>query len=311
MLSALVLSLAAVVGLYAAGPPKPGRILRVPLNVQAPSGEAPPQLRLSDLRAVMEGGREPKLLSLKTPKDDLMLLLVTDLTGDLMLADAARSALTTQLQELPPNVWVGMMRAQDGLHVETDPSAARQPLLQALERLQVSGKAGLLDTVQSTVSLADRIAQKAAVRVAILYVTDSDVRNYREDFTNPVINSSDSRDLSRRFPEGLIREKTARLAENLAATGTPVFIVHLQYSAERLNEAYQGGLGALAITTGGSSWFCRTPSDIPGSIAAAISAARSQYVLRVQLPEKAPKSVHLMVTAGDHAVTARSRYSLP
>ena len=90
------------------------------------------------------------------------------------------------------------------------------------------------------------------------YITDSEVRNYREDFTNPVINSSDSRDLSRKFPEGLIREKISRTDEALAAFQTPVFIIHIAYSAERLTRRTRTGLLQLATTTGGSATFCRS-----------------------------------------------------
>ena len=82
-------------------------------------------------------------------------------------------------------------------------------------------------------------------------MTDSEVRNYREDFTNPVINSSDSRDLSRRFPEGLIRERISRVTTSLSRFQTPISIVHLRYSRDRLDEAYQNGLLQMAQLTGG------------------------------------------------------------
>src|SRR5262245_44138684 len=116
------------------------------------------------------------------------------------------------------------MRAQDGLAVIADPSHDRIASAAAIRALPVSGKAGLLDTVETAAGIADAVLAKALVRVAVLYVTDSDVRNYREDFSNPVINSSDSHDLSRRFPEGLVQERITRLEQRLASMQTPLFI---------------------------------------------------------------------------------------
>ena len=41
--------------------------------------------------------------------------------------------------------------------------------------------------------------RKSPVRVSVLYITDRNIYNYREDYTNPVINGSDPHDLSRVF----------------------------------------------------------------------------------------------------------------
>ena len=121
-----------------------------------------------------------------------------------------------------------------------------------------TGKAGLLTTVESAAAIGDSLLARTNVRVAVLYVTDSNIYNYREDFTNPVINSSDSRDLSRRFPDQLIREKIQKLSDSLAASETPLFFVHLNYFSDRINEAYQRGLLQLAEETGGIGAFCRS-----------------------------------------------------
>ena len=51
----------------------------------------------------------------------------------------------------------------------------------------------------------------------VCVVTDSDVNNYREDFTNPTINWSDSGDISRRFRDGLVRERVSKLDAALEA----------------------------------------------------------------------------------------------
>jgi hypothetical protein len=202
------------------------------------------------------------------------------------------------------------MRAQDGLRVLHDPTADREALESAMQAMPVTGKAGLIDTLETAVGLGDAISAKSDVRVAVLYVSDSDVRNYREDFTNPVINSSDSRDLSRRFPEGLIRERISKLSDRLARYQTPVFIVHLRYSSERLNEAYQSGLLQIASDTGGAAIFCRSSADVKGAIERTLTAARSQHSIIVELPPKAPKTVNLTLSSGDRSLNYRSRFVL-
>jgi hypothetical protein len=257
--------------------------LRVPLSV-----ESDKLLSAKDFSAQVYGADAVKVARVRTPEDDLLLMVVMDVVGDLALVDPARHALADKLRTVPQNVLVGVMRAQEGLQVLLDPTADRDATEQAIMNLPVTGKAGLLDTIETVSRVAESVGAKTGVRVAILYITDSEVRNYREDFTNPVINSSDSRDLSRKFPEGLIREKISRTDDSLTAFQTPVFIVHIAYSAERLNEAYQTGLLQLATTTGGTAAFCRSSAEIPPAVAGSVSQILSQFLVHVQLPAKAP-----------------------
>ncbi len=244
------------------------------------------------------------------PSDDLMILIVMDLTGDLSLADPAREALVESIQQLPANTVVGLLRAQDGLRVVKDPEADRAGMAEALRAMQVSGKAGLLNTVETAVQLADRIAAKSEIRLAILYVTDSNIYNYREDYTNPVVNSSDSRDLSRRFPEGLVKEKTARLVSLLAAHQTPLFILHLERRADRLNEAYQTGLLEMAAVTGGSTDICRTLGEVPASVGKMLHLIQSHYSVEVELPAVTGRQVVIGLEAPGMSLRYRSRFQL-
>jgi hypothetical protein len=240
--------------LAAAPPPRPASgILKVALWTDAQNG-AP--LAAKDLSATL-AGVESRVVDVKGPGDDLMLVTVLDLTGDLSLAEPAKDALAADIDKLPPRTTVAVMRAQDGAKVLADPGADRSAAVAAVRDLPVSGKAGLLNTVETVTGLADSILAKTSVRVAVLYVTDSDPENYREDFTNPVINSSDSHDLSRKFPEALVQDKISKVAAVLAQRQAPLFVVHLRYRSDRLGEAYQSGLKQLAEVTGGSAVFCR------------------------------------------------------
>jgi hypothetical protein len=300
--------MSAVASLFGAPPknaPARPRLIRVPVTLSTPEPVLPGQFTAS-----FDNGADARVMRVRSPQDDLLLLVVLDLVADLSVVDPARDALATVFRELPANTHIGLLRAQDGLQVLQDPTPNRDLLAESLRTMPVSGRAGLLDTVEAAAQLADSIAAKSTVRVAILYVTDSDVRNYRQDFTNPVINSSDSRDLSRRFPEGLIREKISKTVDSLAAFESPVFIVHVKYSSERLNEAYQSGLMQIASATGADALFCRSTTEIPEAVAGSVKAAQNQYSLVVQMPPKAPKVVQLLVTFDDKPVNRRSRWVL-
>jgi hypothetical protein len=148
------------------------------------------------------------------------------------------------------------------------------------------------------------------VRLAVFYVTDSNIANYREDFTNPVVNSSDSRDLSRRFSEGLVKEKISQLQAGLAQSQTPLFVVHLDYRSDRLNEAYQTGILALATGSGGSAEFCRTVVDIPAAIQKTFDTIAAHYSVEVELAGRPSKQTAVQLGTGGRSLRYRTRFQL-
>lgn len=244
------------------------------------------------------------------PSDPQMLLVVLDLTGDLGAIEPAKESLIAGIEKLPPSTYVGLMRAQDTLTVLADPGPDRTPAIDAIRDLTVTGRPGLLDTLEPVERMADSIARKSQVRVGILYVTDSDVREYREDFTNPVINSSDPHDLSRRFPESLIQEKISKLQHIFAARETPFHIVHLADRGDRLNEAYQNGLKQIAESVSGTAIFCRSRAEIPVAIEKALATISTEYSLLLSVPEPKSNSLQIQVTAGDTPLVYRTRLEL-
>lgn len=305
----LVVAAALALTLGFAAPPKPRapekqRVLRVPVLA---NGEP---VTAQQLKATVASNGPAKVVRVRSGSDDLLLIIVMDTVGDLARIDPARGALTEAVKRLPRKTWVSLMRAQDGLQVVKDPSPDREKFAKALHEIPLTGKAGLLDTVEQAVALGDSIAAKSPVRVAVLYITDSDVRNYREDFTNPVINSSDSRDLSRRFPEGLVRERISKITDKLGGTQTPVFLVHLAYSSERLNEAYQSGLLQIATTTGGTAEFCRSLGDVAGAVSRAVATVQGHQQVHVQVPDKRGSALTVLLEAEGRSLTYRSRFLL-
>ena len=242
------------------------------------------------------------------PDDDLMMLGVLDLAGDLTLVDAAREALAASIRRLPAKAHLGLLKAQEGLGVLVDPTADHAAVAQVIESHSPGGRAGLLDTIEEASRVGDLVLAKASVRLAIFYLTDSNIYNYREDFANPVINSSDGGDLSRRFPEGLVRERISKLASALSTRQAPLFIVHLDYRSDRLNEAYQAGLLELAAATGGTAVFCRSTAEIPEAIGTLLQRVASHWGLDVELPAGRQRQVTIEIDCGGRELNHRGRF---
>lgn len=280
---------------------------RTQLRVAAP--EQDPPLDRTAFKATLDGS-PAKVLRVRGPKDDLVLLVVLDLTGDLTLIDSARPALVEKLGALPPNNWVAVLKSQDVLQVVQDPTPEREKTAAAIRDYVATGKAGLLTTVESASAVGDSLLNRTNVRVAVLYVTDSNIYNYREDFTNPVINSSDSQDLSRRFPDQLIREKMQKLSDGLASSETPLYFVHLNYFSDPINEAYQRGLLQLAEETGGAGAFCRSRGEIPEAVEKIVSAAATHWSVAVELRSVKSRTATVDLFNGERDVPNRVRFSL-
>jgi hypothetical protein len=242
-------------------------------------------------------GKPAPVTSQLGPGSDQIVLLVLDFTGEASLVDAAKQAAIAEISKLPSNAWVGLLRDQDGLHVLADPSSSRQPLLDAIKDLGSTGKPGLFETVSPALALADSILRKSPVRVSVLYITDSNIYNYREDYTNPVINGSDPHDLSRVFPDVLIQDKISKLVEEVSALEAPLFVVHINYRADTLDESYQNGLLTLADATGGKGQVCRSVGEIPDAINAAFARISNAWRLTLQVPPKFHSNAQIRLSA--------------
>jgi hypothetical protein len=268
-----------------------------------------PPLENASIKAQAEGN-DAKILAVRDPSTPLMLHVVCDLTGDLALVDPARTALKEQVKALPENAWVALLRAQDGLQVLADPGPDRDAALAKLDTMEITGRAGLLEVLQPIEALAERVMRRSPVRNAILFLTDSNIYNYREDYTNPVINPSDSRDLSRRFPEALIHEKTAKLAAALNSGDVPIFIQHVAFLRDRLNAAYQTGLQEIAEATGGSAAFSRATADIPNDIAQMIKRIASHWAVDLELPAGIPRIYTVQLAVEGREIQYRTKFTL-
>ncbi|HET8548695.1 MAG TPA: hypothetical protein VFL57_11850 [Bryobacteraceae bacterium] len=289
-----------------AAAPKPApRTVRVPVAAEAPDGA----LKREQIAARVNGAGT-RVTRLSGPADDIVLLLVFDLAGDLAVADAAKAAVSERVHALPANAYAGVMRANEGLRVALDPTGDREKIAGAVQNVPVGGKAAFLDSVAQASQVADAVTARSGVRTAVVYITDSFAGNYREDFTNPVINESDHRDLSRRFPEGLIREKITTIERSLATVQAPVFFVHLNHRTDRLSEAYQAGMMQIAAASGGVGVFCRSTVEVADAVSRVFDAALGRSLAWVQVPPKTAKNVVVELEAEGWQLNYRSRFVL-
>lgn len=242
----------------------------------------------ADSLTAMIDGEPTEVLSIQAPADDLMLLVVLDLTDDLALVEQARTALISRFENLAENHLVGVLSAQNGLRVLTEPTSDREKIAAAIRSQQVGGRAGLLETVEEAARIGTSIISKSGVRLAILYITDSDIRNYREAFDNPTVNRSDNGDVSRRM-DSLVRERMSRLAASLGKAQAPVFVTHLSYRTDQLNVAYQTGLISLTSATGGNAMIARSNAEVPAYVGSTLDHILGHYSVKLALPNAQSK----------------------
>src|SRR5689334_4444590 len=243
----------------------PSGILKIPVWVEEDADKFWVEGKRQTFNVFIED-KEVSIKSFQGPRNPTIVLIVFDTVADLARVDIARSELSEAIKGLPENYWIGLLRAQDELAVMQEPTADRATILKKIQDAPVAGKAGLLDTLEPVSRLAAGMLQKAGVRLCVLYVTDSAIEHYRADYLNPVINSSDSGDLSRRFSDRAAQERLSRMAESLARFTTPIYILHIERRNDALNLAYQSGLERIASVTGGNAVFCRTANEIKPSL---------------------------------------------
>ena len=240
--------------------------------------EAPPHA----LEVLIDGEPVP-VRSVQTPDDELVLLLVMDVVKRADRVDAAREAIVRKLTELGPKYYAGVLSAQDGLEVRQDPTRGRGKLRRKLEGLVVRGVPGLLDVVGQASEIADQTLLAADVRLAVLFLTDGEIEDYRGDYTIPVVNPSDRRDLSRRFGAQLILERIRSTVDALESAQVPLFFLHLARQYDELNEVYQNGISEFARVTGGSALFAQGLQEVPALVNQILDEIAGHSVVTIEV----------------------------
>ena len=255
------------------------------------------------------GGEGAAVRSVQTVEDHLILLLVMDTVKFPDRVDAVRDALVAKLTSLGPKYFAGVMSAQDGLRVVLDPVRGRARLLEKLQSLDVRGVPGLMDVVEQVSEIADQTLASAEVRVAVLFVTDGEIEDYRGDYTIPVVNPSDSRDLSRRFRGQLILERIRSIVDRLEGAQAPLFFLHLARQYDSLNEVYQNGISEFSQTTGGSAVFVRGVQEIPAVVEQLLDEIAEHSVVTIDAACEGIQKLEIQSSAG--SVRHRENFRCP
>ena len=271
-----------------AAPCADGETFKASVWVDGPRGE----LRV-DVDAKPVGIR-----SVATPDDELVLLLVTDTVKFLDRSDAARDAIIDCLDRLGPKYYAGLMSAQDGLTVHLDPSRGRMKLRDKFQSIAVRGVPGLLDVVKQVSEIADYTLEAGAVRVAVLFVTDGEIEDYRGDYTIPVVNPSDRRDLSRRFRSELILQRIRSISASLRTSQAPLFFLHLARQHDELNEVYQNGISEFARLTGGRALFAAGLQEVPAMVRSLVDEISSLSVVTFEAECEGVHRLEIRSTGG-------------
>jgi len=219
------------------------------------------------------------------PSSPMLLFLAFDTVGEINNVDQARNGVKAELNTLDPQVWVGLISAQEQLGILQEPTSDRPLLKEKIDILTQIGRAGLLESILPLADLTSSILLKTQVRVASIVITDSDIGNYRADYLNPPVNTSDSRDLSRKFAGRALQDKISRMTLALARYQAPIFIVHIDPGTDALNRSYHNGLKQLAEAAGGQCFLSKTVGDIGPSIREAFYWAKSFYLVGFHLSE--------------------------
>jgi hypothetical protein len=255
---------------------------KLPIWSGGPGEGSEARLSASDLKITI--GKSPVTVSaLKGPESPALLFVAFDTVGDMANINEARKTVVEEIKALGSQFWAGLISAQEQMQVLQEPTADRTLLQEKIEELTQIGKAGLLESIQPIADLATGVLLNSGVRVAVIFITDSDIGNYRADYLNPPVNASDSRDLSRRFAGRALQEKISRMAALMARTQVPVFIVHIDPGLDPLNRSYHNGLKQLAEGSGGQCLLSKTSGDIPLTIHEAFQWAKSFYLAEFSL----------------------------
>jgi len=242
----------------------------------------------TDLKAEnfqLSDGKAPlNIMSFQSPESPTLLFVAFDTVGEIANINQVRLALRQELAKLGAQYWVRLISAQERIEVLQDPTSDRSVVLNNIEAMAQIGKAGLLESIIPIANLTTRILLRSNVRVAVIFVTDSDIGNYRIDYLNPPVNASDSRDLSRRFAGRALQEKISRMVATLVKSQAPIFIVHIDPGRDPLNRTYQNGLKQFAEAVGGQLFLSKTVADIPTVVEEAFRWVQNFYLLGVDVP---------------------------
>ena len=166
-------------GVRAQAPP----VIKIPVCLMGEDGKPATNMPGVDFR-VSEGDTVLTRTHYWGPDSPILIVLALDTTGNLTWIDTLRDELAKFVAQLPPNVQLMVVTINDGIRIVQNNTSDPHLLTQAIRNYDITGRPGFLENVESLEEKSDRIFERFPMRVATLYVTDSDIYGYRRRFSS-------------------------------------------------------------------------------------------------------------------------------
>lgn len=261
----LVLLLAAGAG--AQSPP----VIKVPVCLLGEDGKPATDMPGVDFRVNLGDTALPRT-HYWGPDSPVLIVLALDTTGNLTWIDTLRSELAAFVADLPPNVQVMVVTVNDGIRVVQNNTRDPRLLTQAVRNYDITGRPGFLENVESLEEKSDRIFERFPMRVATLYVTDSDIYGYR-----------------RRFSSSDFTTEVERIKAQLQGFYAPIYVLRLPSAASQAQaQVLRGSTAAdgTDIDPGVVESANRSSENITGETVATASSAQTNNDIKARVSSR-------------------------
>ena len=174
-----ILALALAAGAGAQSP----LVIKIPVCLLGEDGKPEADLPGLDFR-VIQGETVLHRTHYWGPESPVLIVLALDTTGNLTWIDTLRNELAAFVAGLPPNVQIMVVTINDGIRVVQNNTRDPKLLTEAVRNYDITGRPGFLENLESLQEKSDRIFERFPMRVATLFVTDSDIYGYRRRFSS-------------------------------------------------------------------------------------------------------------------------------
>jgi hypothetical protein len=204
------------------------------------------------------------------PESPILIVLALDTTGNLTWIDTLRGELAAFVTRLPPNVQIMVVTVNDGIRVVQNNTSDPALLAQAVRNYGITGRPGFLENVESLEEKSDRIFERFPMRVATLFVTDSDIYGYR-----------------RRFSSADFTTEVERIKTKLQGFYAPIYVLRLPSEAAQA-QVLRGSTAAdgSPIDASAVESANRTREEITGETVATASSAQTNNEIKARVSSR-------------------------
>ena len=260
-----ILALALPAGAAAQVPP----VIKIPVCLLGADGKPAADLPGLDFR-VTQGGAVLHRTHYWGPESPILIVLALDTTGNLTWIDALRNELAAFVAQLPPNVQVMVVTVNDGIRVVQNNTNDPGLLDRAVRNYDITGRPGFLENLESLQEKSDRIFERFPMRVATLFVTDSDIYGYR-----------------RRFSSSDFTTEVERIKAKLQGFYAPIYVLRLPSEAAQA-QVLRGSTAAdgTPIDSSAVESANRSTENITGETVTTASSAQTNNEIKARVSSR-------------------------